>query len=127
MPPKMGVAFGSIVQYQPTAKESPMGQAAVPAIVTQFNEDDGSASLTVFPSGAFYIAAKHAVTPGDGDGQYLELGQQSQTQVRQQQEAEAQAKAAQEQQKKAEEEAKQEAKQTQSSQPKTTPPHAASR
>lgn len=69
----MAVWVGSIVMYLPTVQEWPVSSAAVPAIVTAYNDQTDICNLTIFPDSVSYVIRKQSVLRGPSKGQYQEI------------------------------------------------------
>lgn len=65
---------GTIVLYQPSLQEWPMGYHQHPAIVTEWDADNLKADLTLFLDGFQYLLAKKGVSEGTGDSTFQQLG-----------------------------------------------------
>lgn len=71
---------GTVVLYQPSEQEWPMGYHQHPAIVTSWDTDTLKADLTLFLNNFQYLLAKKGVSEGTGDSTFQQLGTPSTTQ-----------------------------------------------
>jgi len=99
------VKLGETVLYQPFPRDWPMAPTLqAPALVCDYDEESKQASLVIFHPGAGYIGqVRNPVSYGDGDGQFMKIGEESKT-AKAAKKAKEEAKKAAEEQAKAEEE-----------------------